>query len=378
MNPGEPTSLPSRACAVCGAADWLRLPDPGPRSMASDLRVLDAPLGTAACRRCGLLVRVAPPPPSIFERGYALYAHAPDDPRERARQSAYAGWIASRLPAHPRSIADVGCGNGSLLLAFRDLWPAATLTGCDPSEDAVACARAAGLDVWRGTIADRPDVRADLVSSVNVLEHADDPVAFLSALRAAVAPGGRAVVVCPDGSRPGVELLIADHRASFAPSHLRALLARAELETMDAAAAPPEIGDFQLAVAVPGAGSAPITRERNVDAARHYLEDWAALDARLLERVDDRDVVCFGAGEAAGLLRAYAPRTWSRVRACTMDSVAPGAMFGELPVVRIAAVDTAEALLLGVRPQDQPALAARLQAAHPHVVTWYDLVRVHG
>jgi hypothetical protein len=93
--------------------------------------------------------------------------------------------------------------------------------------------------------------------------------------------------------------------------------------------------------------------------------------------------VCFGAGEAAGLLRAYAPRVWSSVRACTADDVPAVASakagesrdtFGDLPLVPLDSVASHETVLVGVRPIDQPRVAARLAARFPRVVTWYDLV----
>jgi hypothetical protein len=103
-----------------------------------------------------------------------------------------------------------------------------------------------------------------------------------------------------------------------------------------------------------------------------YLRAWAHLDAALMQRLPP-EVVCFGAGEAAGLLRAYAPGTWARVRLCTTDEAGSGG-FGDLrrqPLTEVAADTT---ILVGVRPQDQAAVAERLRARFAQVVTWYDLV----
>jgi hypothetical protein len=87
--------------------------------------------------------------------------------------------------------------------------------------------------------------------------------------------------------------------------------------------------------------------------------------------------VCFGAGEAAGLLRAYAPRAWASVRACTFDGAPPG-RFGELPIIPLDAVADGADVLVGVRPSDQARLAERLGARFRRVVTWYDLVDDSG
>jgi hypothetical protein len=159
------------------------------------------------------------------------------------------------------------------------------------------------------------------------------------------------------------------------PEHLHALCARAGLVVDVAGAAPASLGPFQAVVARRGAADAGVTPTAGAvssgDRAR-YLDAWRRLDARLLERVGEH-VVCFGAGEAAGLLRAYAPRTWARVRACTIDGAAAG-RFGELPIIGLDAVGTDETVLVGVRPLDQPQVVERLRRTFPRIAAWYDLL----
>lgn len=367
-----------RTCPVCGGGAWEPLPDPGPQSMASDLRVVAAPLSKAACAGCGLIARMSAVPDSLFTSGYALYAHAPGEPRETARQDQYADWIVREAGATPRSVFDVGCGNGSLLLALRRRWPAASLMGCEPSVEAAAHGRAAGLDVWPGTLDQTRELSADVVVTVNVLEHTSDPVRFLAGLRTRLAADGRLVVVCPDATVPDVEVLMVDHQVSLTAAHLRALLAHAGLHTLWQSTAPAALGRFQMAVAEridmptgPTRTPVPLDVTRGT---RAYLHRWAALDRALLARIGGGPAVCFGTGEAAGLLRAYAPDTWARVVACTADDTAAGGAFGDRPIVPLDRVDTAEPLLVAVRPADQRAVAARLAATHPRVVTWYDLI----
>ena len=183
------------------------------------------------------------------------------------------------------------------------------------------------------------------------------------------------VIVCPDGGRPGIELLFADHLFSFAPQHLKALLARECLPVIAQSTAPPELGAFQMAVARNEPTPTAATQWPRADARRaEYLRRWGRLDHELAERVL-APAVCFGAGEAAGLLRAYAPRAWRRLRACIVDGEVPaGATFADLPLLPIAALDKDDTVLVGVRPPDQPRVAARLRGQGARVVTWYDLI----
>jgi SAM-dependent methyltransferase len=338
--------------------------------MTSDCRVVALPLAKFSCPGCGLAFRDPRlPPPADFADDYQLYAHAPGGAAEQRRQSAYAAWIA-RSVAAPARVLDVGCGNGSLLLALREHWPAAELTGCDPSPESVSFAHAAGLTAWTGTAADLPaDRRADLVVSVNVIEHTTDARAFVTGLAGALRDDGQLVVICPDGGRPGVELLIADHLSSFGPNHLESFAASAGLAISHRTSQ----GGFQMVVVSRGAGieQEPPDPCALFEGRRDYLLAWQKLDAGLAPRLP-HEVICFGAGETAGLLSAYAPDAWTRVTSCVTDVGGP--RFAGRPHVALDAAPRDATVLVGVRPQDQPAVAERLRTRFPCVVTWYDLV----
>lgn len=367
-------------CVICGSVEWQDLPELGPTSMLSDLRVMAAPLGRRACRTCGLVAaRQAALDAGIFTSGYQLYAHAPDDARDHARQRQYAGWLAAAVgPRVPRAVLDVGCGNGSLLRALAECWPDTDRFGCDLSVDSVRHGREAGLRLWASEASGLPaEIQADLVVSVNVIEHTSAPAAFLRSLRDRVAEGGRLALVCPNGAQPDVELLIADHLHSFTREHLDRLLRDSGFTMVGWSQAPEALGAFQLVVAEAATTRgtpAPFDPQPAVVAAKaSYLRSWANLDTALFDRTGRRPLTCFGMGEAAGLLRAYAPRTWALVAACTADQL-PAADFGGVPAVHLADAPIHQAVLVAVRTRDQERVAASLRARFPTVVTWYDLV----
>jgi SAM-dependent methyltransferase len=279
-------------------------------------------------------------------------------------------------------VLDVGCGNGSLLLALRELWPDAVLRGLDPSHESVAHARDAGVDAKAGNLEDVTVEPSELVVSVNVVEHTRDPARFIERLGAALAANGTLVLVCPDGSQPSTELVFADHLSSFAPVHLERLLHRSGLVPLSAASAPTDLGNFQMIVARRDDTTktqAAMARVPRFDAPptegrRAYLDAWRALDRLLAERGGTGPLVCFGIGEAAGLLRAYAPTTWGRVTACVADTPEQPT-FGDLPVLEYSTMQGDAAVLLGVRPAVQPAVAARVQNEGRIVVRWDDVIR---
>ena len=343
--------------------------------MLSDLRVLGVPLDKHVCLACGLVRRPPIGGRGLFESGYQLYDHAPGAPRESARQNAYAKWLASQVDEPPRSVLDLGCGNGSLLLALRQQWPETELRGIDPSQESVGRAREAGIDARCGSVGAVRLEQADLVVSVNVIEHVEDPMTFMRSMATLVSPSGSLLLACPDGGRAWLELLFVDHMWSFAASHLVRLASVADLDVVGWTTAPPALGSFQL-LRLSRAGSAePVAppSESSVElikAKRHYLQAWGSLDQYLLELSGDASsLACFGIGEAAGLLRAYAPDTWKRVKVCVVDSPEQR-IFGEVPVIDYTGGRLDCPVLIGVRPDSQGVVAQRLRAAGCAVIRW--------
>jgi hypothetical protein len=358
-------------CAICSGNSFDRLVDPQPdRCIASDLRVVSEPLDKWCCRTCGAIRRresggVA----NLFDANYELYAHEPGRVEEVRRQAGYAQWLATIL-ATPASCFEAGSGNGSLLLALHEHWSNAAMSGVEPAPGAAAAARMAGLDVTTGYLRELPAgaPRTALAFAVNVIEHTASPLEFLRAL---ASHGDRVAIVCPDATLPNSEVLFGDHLHSLHPAHVAALFAAAGLAIERAEPAPRELGFFQIAVGVRGSPHEGAPWPSN-DLTAKYLTDWRSLDDILTQRIGKREAVAFGAGEAAGLLRAYAPLAWSRVVRCAVD--APDTdCFGDLAVVDAQSLKPS-LILLAVRPAVQSTLEATLQARGHQVVRWDDIV----
>lgn len=96
-------------------------------------------------------------------------------------------------------ILEVGCGTGialNLLKLARE-----NISGIDISTTSIATAKAkglAGVSVYDGKTIPFNDDSFDLVSSFDVLEHADDPEHFLNESYRVLKPGGLLFVVCPN------------------------------------------------------------------------------------------------------------------------------------------------------------------------------------
>jgi SAM-dependent methyltransferase len=137
-------------------------------------------------------------------------------------------------PRESRRILDVGCGTGGMLPMLADF---GTVEGLEGEPAAVQHCHTAysSFPVRLGSIpADVPaDGAFDVASAFDVIEHLDDDVSALSAMRSAVRPGGTIVVTVP-----ALQWLWSDHdrvnghRRRYSRSTLVAALRSAKLQVV--------------------------------------------------------------------------------------------------------------------------------------------------
>ena len=161
----------------------------------------------AACRDCGMIFLRVQPVGATLERMYAKEYFETDfrcgrsDARSTDAEAFRAenDGLLDRLERYRGQgrLLEVGCAAGLLLQrAEARGW---RVRGVELSADAVADARALGLDVHRGTLDDAPlEADAfDLVFMGDVLEHVPDCRATLQQVARVLAPGGHVVVLGP-------------------------------------------------------------------------------------------------------------------------------------------------------------------------------------
>lgn len=400
------------SCPACGAVEAQALPIPHPtQSVLSDGHIFARPLVKVRCMICGLIrhreIPDADTVRAFYDDSYDLAAETA--PSDIPRSNGYADVLTQLFDdAPPRRVLELGCGAGHILHVLANAWEDTDFTGC---EAAPAVARAAQrlhdrIAVHQGFAEDleRPATGAgfDLVFSVNVFEHAADPVQFLQAKAHQLAPGGAVVVICPATGSPNVELVFQDHIHSFTPQAVRLLAERAGLHLVRHDPHPQGLGDFQMFVfnadAPEGMQEDPAPPDPVTITA--YLEGWRGLDAELLARAIPRSsspkgdsanqeprssspqgdgagqrLLIFGAGEMAALLRAYAPRTWAAAEALVVDDVSGARALG-LPVRTLADASpgTGDILILATHPRSQTSVAQRLAETGARCVTFADLI----
>jgi SAM-dependent methyltransferase len=192
--PSRPLRLVHVSCGVCGSDD----PEPVAVGEDFEYRTSDDTFLMVRCRSCGLFYLNPRPAEHEAERIYPASCRAGEALSARHR------WEARRLlrscrslPARAR-ILHVGCGDGFHLDLLRACAPAGLrFEGVESDRGAVAAARARGLMIHAGTLAEAVLETAayDLAFVVGALELSSDPGALLARTRQVLRPGGTLVIV---------------------------------------------------------------------------------------------------------------------------------------------------------------------------------------
>jgi SAM-dependent methyltransferase len=388
-------------CYLCGSHALKLLPQlPGERGITTDGQLLPVALRKYQCLDCALLQS---DPGSVlvgtafsYEDTYDFYGKPLMRAFDNQRYRHYADWVASFLGrSGARRVLEVGCGDGWVLQLLQDAYPSIRFRGLEPSGAVVRRANAAGIDVSQGSVGSN-DLAAgsfDFAYCINVLEHVADPIEFVRGFGALLKPGGRALIICPYANVIDPELMFVDHLYSYSGENLDLIVRCAGLSIATRKQGRGMFYPLQavLATNAPEASSNCEDRagvvhppdELLISTRRAYFSRWAGLDEILSDRLRPAgNVICFGAGETTGLLRAYAPTSWAAVRALMIDR--PGdADPGELPAQRNGLPihftegcpdDAFDCILLGVKPCHQPALAERLRSLGKPVIRWDDVI----
>ena len=118
-------------------------------------------------------------------------------------------------------LLDVGCGDGQFVAEARAMGMEATGLELDPR--VVETARAAGLDVRLADLEEfsRQEPGAyDAITMSHLVEHLADPVAYLTAARVALRPGGRLWIATPNIGGAGYRRFGRHWRGLEPPRHM--------------------------------------------------------------------------------------------------------------------------------------------------------------
>jgi trans-aconitate 2-methyltransferase len=132
---------------------------------------------------------------------------------ERARP--FVDLLARVDAAAPRTVVDLGCGEGALTASLARRWPGARVTGVDSSASMLAAAAAHAVpgrvEFRLGDVRDwRPAGPVDVLVTNAVLHWVPGHDRLLAGWTSALAPGGRLAVQVPGNFRAPTHTLLAD------------------------------------------------------------------------------------------------------------------------------------------------------------------------
>jgi 2-polyprenyl-3-methyl-5-hydroxy-6-metoxy-1,4-benzoquinol methylase len=209
------------------------------------------------------------------------------------------------LSKSPTSAADIGCGGVYLLQLVRAL--GLSVKGIDPSPVTAAAGEKAGIEIIQSFYPTPVlDEQFDILFHYDVLEHVEDPVAFLRAHHKNLSPGGCLVFAVPDCTDHielgDVSMALHEHLNYFDETSLANTVRAAGFELILLEAA--RHGGVLMCCAVPAIEAQATTQGRKKDSQK--FTDFANRAQKSMSRF--LDIASRATGRELGLyvpLRAF-------------------------------------------------------------------------
>jgi len=171
---------------------------------------LSAGYDVVVCSRCGFVFADTPVTQSDYDRFYSEYSKYEDaktgtggveNPFDWKRQQETALQIAEVLENTSASILDVGCANGGMLLALKELGYE-QLCGIDPSPVCVENTRQLGVEALQGSLfLPFKENAYDCLILSHTLEHVQNVRGALEWIDKRLKPSGIVYIETPDAAR---------------------------------------------------------------------------------------------------------------------------------------------------------------------------------
>jgi SAM-dependent methyltransferase len=203
----EQKRFATRLCPVCGSARSKLLFQQSFEQF-SGVSLMNG-YDVVICQDCGAGFADGIPPQSAFDdyyRDLSKYedpASRNEPPPVEQRFRDIAGLVAKYIPTPESRVLEIGCANGGLLKALRDLG-FLNLFGCDPSPGCVRAARESyGIPGFAATVftVPPPEEPYDFLILTGVMEHIRDLERAVEQFRRLLRKGGRVYLEVPDASR---------------------------------------------------------------------------------------------------------------------------------------------------------------------------------
>ena len=376
-------------CPVCGCEIFHPLPDPSyKQSITTASVIINKPLGKVQCHRCGLVIRKFDKflaETDFYETAYAYYNKPGAEQNQKVRYESLAKWMSDGLDFTPVNILDVGCGRGWTIREMKNIYKDSKISGIEPTTKEVEIANSNGINVIGGKIEDIDiSEKFDFIYSNNVMQHVNDPLAFLTAQKRILKDGGEIFLSLPNGNYPDIELLMGDQNYSYNDCNLNLICDKAGFEIVKAGHNPDYKGlRNEMFVLLRKKTNDGFCGHCETDCEKLYYErceyllQWKKLNDYLAEEINrhkNKKVINFGAGLFSYILAAYCPDYWKKVDFCAIDGFE-----GKCLDKDVRKYDAGEmngyTVVLGTNPEVQNKLKERFNAENTTCVTWNNIIK---
>jgi len=297
--------IAKRACPICGGkqvdiihSQKFELPEGHPLAAGYDVVV---------CLVCGFVYANTTVTQADYNRFYTEHSKyedaqtgtgGVDNPFDWKRQQETARQIDDVLGDTNLSILDVGCANGGMLNALRELGYK-NLCGIDPSPVCVENTRRLGIEAYQGSLSQPLKVNAyDCVILSHTLEHVQDVQGALAWILQCLKPGGVVYLETPDAERY-IDFIYAplqdfntEHINHFSMTSLRNLMESRDFAFIKGASKDLSVGNNMYYPAVLGfwrqAENVPSSPFKKDKVLRQKLEEYIDHSKKMLSDIDSR------------------------------------------------------------------------------------------
>lgn len=264
-------------CDICGSSmsapisALYALP-----SITSDCRSWTAGRSVKICEGCGVMKRVLHPlAEADFKNVYNDYRSYPEP---EGRTAKILDFVKDKMPK-PKSILDVGCGQGVGLKILCDFFPSANSFGYDPYSE---------------NYKNKPIGKFDLITLFHVLEHIEDVHEMLAYVKSSLTKNGNVLIQVPYAIMWPFDLVLADHWRHFTLASLYTFL-NLNGFSIDYAGNDVIKKEFTVLAHAQGINSKPIYIH---DKTKDNHIDWLLRFKNKLDAISEK-VAIYGTGPAA-------------------------------------------------------------------------------
>lgn len=193
-----------RPCPICKNASRGEVLHTQAFVLPSDhILTAAAKYDVVSCSACGFVFADTPVGQDVYDRYYSQMSIYEMDygVLDISKHKTQAKLISSFLNDEKAKIVDMGCGNGGLLQALKEIGYK-NLTAIDPSRKCIDNIRKSGISGIEGSLfQNNISEKFDLVILSHVLEHIVNVSAALQVLRSMLSDNGMIYIEVPDASR---------------------------------------------------------------------------------------------------------------------------------------------------------------------------------